>query len=74
MKTKFINDYNNAKVTYGSVDKMVVAVKLPTGFTEIIVNTEGIGSKVGYYDAAYDGEMCLRNNSDVQILAWMFVG
>ena len=73
MKAKFSNNYLNALSTYGSVNKMVVAVKLPTGYTEIIINTEGIDSKVRYYEGAYDDEMCLKTNSNVQILAWMFV-
>lgn len=56
----------------GSVTKIVVAVRLPTGATELIINTEQIESKYNYYLNSYDDDMCLKNNQDVQIISWLF--
>jgi len=74
MRAKFSNDYVVALATYKPVNKLVVAVKLPTGVTEIIINTEAIESKVNYYLNAYDDHMCLKTNPNVKVLSWMFVG
>jgi hypothetical protein len=52
--------------------KMVVAVKLPTGATELIINTEQIGDKVEYYLNAYDDEMRLKANPAVHITGVLF--
>lgn len=73
-KRQFIDDFDRRQVeTNEHVTKMVVAVKLPTGHTELIINTEAIKSKVAYYDTAYDDHMCLKKNPAVEIIRWMFV-
>ena len=72
MKSKFVNDYDQSKERFGEIKKVVVAVKLPTGATELIINTEQIESKVQYYMAAYDDELKLKNNSEIQIVGYMF--
>ena len=67
-KKQFINDYEANK----QATKLIVAVKLPTGITELIINTEDITGKVGYYSNAYNVEMKLNNNVNIQIVNWMF--
>lgn len=52
--------------------KMVVAVKLPTGI-EIIVNSDNLDGKVEYYKNAYNDDMKLKNNTDIEIVNYMFV-
>lgn len=69
---KFLNDFLEAKDHNVELNKMVVAVKLPTGATELIINTEQIDSKVDYYMTAYNEEMKLINNPAIQIVAWLF--
>lgn len=73
MKEQFINEYNYAKERFGEIKKVVVAVKLPTGATELIINTEQIESEVQYYINAYDDELRLKSNSEIQIVGFMFV-
>lgn len=51
----------------------VQATKLPTGAIELAVNTTGIDSKIDYILEAYDEEMCLKTNKDVQIQNIMIV-
>lgn len=72
-KSLFESDLEDAINTYGVINKMVIAVKLPTGATELIINTEQLDTKVEYYKAAYDDDMRLKNNSQIQIIDWMFV-
>lgn len=50
-----------------------VAVKLPTGATEVITNTELLSSKADYYINQYDEDFRLKANSTVQIVAFMLV-
>ena len=63
----------DSKIEFGTVSKIVVAVKLPTGATEIIINTEDIKSKYESYCNAYDDDMCLKSNPNISIVNWMFV-
>lgn len=64
--------FYDAKEKLGSVSKMVVAVKLPTGATELIINSEQIHSKVEYYRNAYDKELNLKANPSIQIVGYLF--
>lgn len=68
-KEQFINDWQANEST---ATKLVVAVKLPTGATELIINTENIKSKADYYSNAYNDELKLKNNNDIQIVGWLF--
>ena len=72
MKEWFINSHQNTIKDLGAVTKIVVAVKLPTGATELIINTEMVESKVEYYMNAYDDDMRLKNNQQIQIISWLF--
>lgn len=53
---------------FGDLTQLVVAIQLPTGARELIINTTNIDSKIEYYCNAYDDDMCLKNNKDVQIV------
>jgi hypothetical protein len=55
------------------LSKMVVAIMLPSGAKEIIINTEHIIEKMDYYMNAYDDELQLKANFKVRILNYMFV-
>lgn len=70
---QFKFEYENSLRLFGEIKKMVVAVKLPTGATEIIINTENIQSKYEYYLTAYDEEMKLKTNPAIEIVGCMFV-
>jgi hypothetical protein len=52
---------------------IAVAVKLPTGAIETIVNYHDVGSKMVYYLDAYDNEFKLKANTSIQILNYMIV-
>jgi hypothetical protein len=73
LKEQFRQQYNKSLEEFGEVKKMVVAVKLPTGATELIINTENIQSKYEYYCTAYDMDMKLNNNKEIQIVGCLFV-
>lgn len=72
-KTRFIEDYQSRISNFIRVTKVVVAVKLPTGAIEIIINTDEISSKFDYYCQAYDEHMQLKTNPMISIVGWMFV-
>ena len=72
-KETFKFEYKNSLELFGEIKKMVIAVKLPTGATEIIINTENIESKYEYYLTAYNDLMQLKNNTNVCIVGCMFV-
>jgi len=71
-KEDFVRSYESSLEYFESVTKMVIAVRLPTRATELIINSELIDSKVEYYKNAYDDQMKLKNNPQVQIVGWMF--
>lgn len=52
---------------------LVVAVKLPTGAIETIVNTSKLEEKIHYYMDAYDDEFRLKTNTAIQIVGYMLV-
>jgi hypothetical protein len=52
---------------------LVVAVKLPTGATELITNTIMIKEKIEYYISAYDDTFRLKTNPEVSIVGFMLV-
>lgn len=73
MKEQFKYQFSRSCELFGNVTKMVVAIKLNTGATEIIVNTENIQEKYEYYLDAYDEDLCLKHNKDIQIIGCLFV-
>jgi hypothetical protein len=52
---------------------IAVAVKLPSGAIEAIVNYHEVESKIDYYLNAYDNEFKLKANKDIQIMSYMIV-
>lgn len=71
-KEKFFSDYAMAQAEHGFISKMVIALKLPTGATELIVNSEKIDSKIEYYNLAYTDKLELASNNDIKIVGWLF--
>ena len=69
-KMKFLREFKQA-ISEGKT-KYVVAVKLPTGATEIIINTELIETKMEYCDLAYDNDLKLLNCRDIELVGYMF--
>jgi len=53
------------------VKYLVVAIELPTGATELIINTTNIPSKIDYYMNAYDENFRLKANPTIQIVDFM---
>lgn len=70
LKQQFISECENR---VDDPKYLIVAVSLPTGATEIITNTEQIGSKAEYYKNAYDENFCLKTNPAIKIIGYMLV-
>ena len=73
LKEQFRQQYLGSKELFGNITKMVIAIKLPTGATELIINTENIEDKYNYYLTAYDMDMKLKTNDQVNIVGCLFV-
>ena len=74
LRQQFLDTYNWLRQYANFNDcKLVVAVKLPTGATEIIINTDNIETKCKYYVDAYDDHFCLETNPAVSIVGFMLV-
>lgn len=69
LKKKFMEETENSE----SIEMIVFAVELPTGATEIIINSQMIGSKIDYYRNAYDDDFRLKANPDVRIRGYMLL-
>ena len=52
---------------------LVAAVRLPTGATEVITNSQNIQAKLDYYASAYDDDFKLKTNSAVSIVGFLLV-
>lgn len=52
---------------------LVTATLLPTGATELTVNTTNISEKLDYILEAYDEDMCLKANPEVRLTNLMVV-
>ena len=52
---------------------IVTATKLPSGATEVTINTAEIPAKIDYILSAYDEDMRLISNNDVAILNLMII-
>lgn len=71
LRARFINDCTAVASFDGCV--LVIAVKLPTGATEVITNYQQVASKVEYYLSAYDDNFKLRSNPEVRVVGFMLV-
>lgn len=70
-KQHFFGNYET-RIEGKAINAIVVAVKLPTGAVEIITNTVQLDSKMCYYDKAYDDDLKLKANPEIEIVDWMF--
>jgi hypothetical protein len=61
------------KCSLGEVKKLVTAVRLPSGATEIIINTEELKTKIEYIKNAYDDDMRLKANKEISIVDYMVI-
>jgi hypothetical protein len=52
---------------------IVTAVRLPTGAIELATNTSNIPDKLNYILEAYDDNMCLLTNPEIQMTNIMIV-
>jgi hypothetical protein len=71
-KNIFLEGYYLSVCQGATYTKLVVAIKLDTGATELIFNTEQIESKIEYYKNNYDDELRLKRNNDIYIIDWLF--
>lgn len=51
--------------------KVCLAIKMPDGSTELIIN-QNAKTKIDYIRNAYDDDLKLKNNGDIQIVSYMF--
>lgn len=51
----------------------ILVVSLPTGSTELIINTDAIAKKIEYVREAYDDEFKLKTNPNVGIKGYLLV-
>lgn len=52
---------------------IVTAVKLPTGAVELATNNENIAAKIDYILEAYDDNMKLKTNPEVEMMNLMVI-
>lgn len=52
---------------------IVTAVKLPTGAIELAINNTGIAEKIDYILEAYDENMHLKTNPEIEMVQLMVV-
>ena len=67
-KEMFVNDFTEADADCGAVTHMVIFVRLPSGYLEMIINTSDTWHKYNYYKEAYDDNLCLCHVSLVFII------
>lgn len=72
LKDQFLEQVNEVKL-YRDLTLIAVAVKLPTGAVETIVNYHDLDEKVEYYDKNYDNAFRLKRNEEVRIVDFMVV-
>lgn len=51
--------------------KIVLAIKMPDGSTELIVNQNAL-DKLNYVEKAYNDDLKLKTNSNIEIVSYMF--
>jgi len=69
LKNRFVNDVEKVN----EPKHLIVAVKLPTGATEIIHNTEFLQEKIEYYKEKYDDDFRLKTAPAIQIIDYMLI-
>ena len=71
-KERFLKEFRDKRES-SVLNYLAVAVRLPGGQMEIIVNSNALTSKMSYYESAYDENLCLKANPDISIVGWMIV-
>lgn len=69
----FLRDYERCVNSHGKARVLSVAVLRPTGAVEVITNHAHLNQKMDYYMSAYDENMRLKVNPEIQIIGWMVV-
>lgn len=70
-RVRLVQLYSEALSDRITVHNLATFVKLPTGAVELAANTEHLVDKIGYILNAYDTEMRLRTNPNVQMVDFM---
>lgn len=52
----------------GKMQLLITVVKLPNGALETITNYQNLGAKMDYLVEAYDDDMKLKTNKNIQIV------
>ena len=58
------------KVNLTDEAKICLAIRMPDGSTELIINQNAL-AKIDYILAAYDDELRLKANPAIEIIDWM---
>ena len=66
IKDKFLYDFEMSTKSH-----IIVIIKRPEGGEEIIINTQNLDEKIKYYAEAYDDDLKLVKNPEVQILNYL---
>jgi hypothetical protein len=72
-RMQFIQDYERKDGDCGAVAHIIVAINLPAGAVEIIMNTNDIWQKFSYYCDACDNDLHLKIKPEIFIKDWLFV-
>lgn len=66
-------DVINSEKTGFTPQYFITAVRLPNGAIELAVNNSNIKEKIGYILEAYDENMHLKTNSEIEMIQLMVV-
>jgi hypothetical protein len=53
-------------------DKIALIIKMPDKSTELIINSE-VESKVNYIKNAYNDDLQLKNNNEIEIIDYVII-
>lgn len=70
-RVRLVQLYSEAIRGHVTVHNLATFVKLPTGAVELAANTERLVDKIAYILNAYDTDMHLRTNPNVQMVDFM---
>ncbi len=73
MKPKLKSLFKSTAMETDTPRMLSVAVQLPSGAIETIVNYHNIEDKIQYYLSAYNDDFELKANTEVKIVACMLV-
>jgi hypothetical protein len=70
-KKSFIDKFNDTLAKKGKVSHIIVVVQQPNKAEELIINTQQLGTKVEYYENAYNDNFELKNNNEIKIIDYL---